>query len=144
MALSSNYESVDSYNQEERSKSGKIIVYNGKVLEFYRKGGKPTIQKKFVQVIICLNFFALLPDEELPMDPPDFAIMTSIVTSALLEDGTEVPYKDCGIRVCPLVKVEGNIYKCPAQPTQKASYDLKISLNDIVGSSWSDNILVTN
>ena len=76
------------------------------------------------------------------MDPPDFAIMIFIVSSALLEDGTEVPYKDCGIRVCPLVKVEGNIYKCPAQPTQKPSNDFKIPSNDIAGPS--DNVLDTD
>ena len=74
------------------------------------------------------------------MDPLDFAI--SIVSSALLEDGTQVPYKDRGIRVRTLVKVEGNFYECPAQPTQKPSNDFKISSNDIVGSS--DNILDTD
>ena len=37
------------------------------------------------------------------------------------------------------MKVEGNAYKCSAQPTQKTSHDFIISLNDIVGSP--DNIL---
>ena len=47
--------------------------------------------------------------------------------------------KDRGIRVRPLVKVEGNTYKCLAQRIQKTSHDFIISLNDIVGPP--DNVL---
>ena len=70
-------------------------------LEYYRKGGKPTIQKDVVIICYKLKNLPLLDDEELPSYPLDFTIMISIVTSALLEDGTEVPYKDRVIRVRP-------------------------------------------
>ena len=87
------------------------------------------------------NFPPLDDEEHLqqPKDSPEFVIMISVVTSALREDGTEVLNRDRGIRVCPLVKLVGNTYKCSAQPTQKTSQDFIVSLNDILGPP--DNIL---
>ena len=38
-----------------------------------------------------------LDNEEQPKDPAEFAIMISAVTSALLKDGTEIPYREHGI-----------------------------------------------
>ena len=105
VSFSSNYESVDSCNQEEgfrRNEMAKLpLDYHLIFLEYYRKGGKPTIQKDVVIICYKLKNLPLLDDEELPSYPLDFTIMISIVTSALLEDGTEVPYKDRVIRVRP-------------------------------------------
>ena len=89
---------------------------------------------------MIISFKKLFPlaDEELPMDP-EFAIMISIVPCGLLEDGTEIPYRNRGIKVRPLLKVDGNTFKCLAPPTQKTGHDFIASLNDIVGPP--ENIL---
>ena len=55
------------------------LDYYGIFLEFYMKGGKPTIQKDVV--IICLKTLPPLDNEEQPKDPAEFAIMISVVTS---------------------------------------------------------------
>ena len=71
-------------------KNRKWPNYHGKLLEYYRKGGKPTTIQKDV-VIICLKTLLPLDNDEQPKDPPEFAIVISVVTSALLEDGTDIP-----------------------------------------------------
>ena len=60
-------------NLEEPKVAKLPLDYHGKLLEFYRKGGKPTIQKDVV--VICLKTLPRLADEDLPMGSPDFVIM---------------------------------------------------------------------
>jgi hypothetical protein len=80
---------IDSYNREKgfrRTEMAKLpLDYHWKFLDYYRKGGKPTIQKDVVIICYRLKTLPLLADEELPTYPLDFAIMISIVTSDLLE-----------------------------------------------------------
>ena len=52
--------STHTIKREEPKVAKLSLDYHGKVLEFYRKGGKPTIQKDVV--VICLKIFTLLPD----------------------------------------------------------------------------------